>query len=207
MKNLLTIAIILTALFYIFFRPSTSFEFELFLKVLPIAFIILYAILNMPKSRHLIHYLIIIGLVFGAVGDVTLHHFTIGLTAFLIGHLCYVVAFMTQWCSSFMRATSIVPIILFSYIIGHGLITSIVNSGKQSLIMPIILYIMVISFMVWTAIMTRNLFAAIGAILFLISDAILAWNMFVVEIPYASVLVMLFYYGAQYLIAKSLKDF
>ena len=48
-----------------------------------------------------------------------------------------------------------------------------------------------------------TLLAAIGAVLFLISDGLLAINRFRKEYPYAHVLILSTYYGAQCLIALS----
>lgn len=40
-------------------------------------------------------------------------------------------------------------------------------------------------------------FCAIGAVIFTISDALIAFNMFLTDIPYAEVLIMVTYYIAQ----------
>lgn len=72
---------------------------------------------------------------------------------------------------------------------------------------PVIAYIAVISTMLWTAIMTRNRYAMVGSLLFVISDSILSWNMFVAEIRYSNVWIMTTYYAAQFLIATSISAF
>lgn len=61
--------------------------------------------------------------------------------------------------------------------------------------------------MAWVAILTGNRWAAAGSLLFVASDTVLAWNMFVEAVPYSGVLIMTTYYGAQLLIARSLADF
>ena len=45
--------------------------------------------------------------------------------------------------------------------------------------------------------------AAAGALLFVASDSLLAWDRFTGGLPLASVLVLSTYYGAQYAIARS----
>ena len=50
----------------------------------------------------------------------------------------------------------------------------------------------------------QTLFAACGAILFLISDALLAWNRFRMEFKSAQFLIMGTYYVAQWALAMSL---
>ncbi len=50
----------------------------------------------------------------------------------------------------------------------------------------------------------QTLFAACGAILFLISDALLAWNRFRMKLKSAQFLIMGTYYVAQWALAMSL---
>lgn len=50
----------------------------------------------------------------------------------------------------------------------------------------------------------QTLFAACGAILFLISDALLAWNRFRMKFKSAQFLIMGTYYVAQWVLAMSL---
>jgi uncharacterized membrane protein YhhN len=50
----------------------------------------------------------------------------------------------------------------------------------------------------------QTLFAACGAILFLISDALLAWNRFRMKLKSAQFLIMGTYYVAQWVLAMSL---
>ncbi|MGP4071525.1 lysoplasmalogenase [Piscibacillus sp. B03] len=202
MKKALPSLILLTAIFYMFILPDWPLVIKLFFKGLPIALIIIYAFINLPKQRFFIHYAIIIGLVFSLVGDLTLHWFVIGLSAFLVGHIFYTIGFISKFRPSLVRGITFIPVIIYSYILGNGILSSIKDS---TLILPVTLYIIVISIMAWTAIMTRNIYTAIGAILFVISDSILAWNMFVTNVPLSGILIMMTYYGAQFLLAYSLR--
>ncbi|MDQ6597861.1 lysoplasmalogenase family protein [Bacillus salipaludis] len=61
--------------------------------------------------------------------------------------------------------------------------------------------------MCWTGFLSQNIWAIIGSILFVLSDSILSWNLFVSEIPYSDILIMTTYYTAQFLIAHSLRLF
>ncbi|TFB21730.1 lysoplasmalogenase [Filobacillus milosensis] len=204
MLRILPWVVVLSAIFYIFLLPNAPIAVELFFKVLPIILIILYAFYNLPERKVFVHYAIIIGLIFSAIGDITLQWFVIGLTSFLIAHIFYLIGFFIQWRSSFVRTLTLLPIVIYAYIIGNGVLKSITD---QSLVVPVTLYMVMLSVMAWSAVMTRNMYAAIGAILFVISDSILAWNMFVTDVPYSSVLIMLFYYSAQFFIAYSIKYF
>lgn len=58
--------------------------------------------------------------------------------------------------------------------------------------------------MAWSAIMTGNKWAIAGSFLFVLSDSILSWNLFVSDVPQSSLLIMSTYYTAQFLIAHSL---
>lgn len=75
------------------------------------------------------------------------------------------------------------------------------------LVIPVMIYVTVISLMLWSAMMTGSVWAMIGSLLFVISDSILAWNMFIEDIPDAGVLIMTTYYAAQFMIARSIGSF
>jgi alkenylglycerophosphocholine/alkenylglycerophosphoethanolamine hydrolase len=77
------------------------------------------------------------------------------------------------------------------------------EQNNAGLVVPVLFYIIVISLMGWSVIMTGNTGAIIGSFLFLISDSILSWNLFVSPISYADILIMTTYYSAQFIIARS----
>ena len=62
------------------------------------------------------------------------------------------------------------------------------------------IYALMISAMLYTALMQRSLFYALGALLFVISDFILAWNKFLEPVPYRDILVLGTYFAAQWLL-------
>ena len=71
-----------------------------------------------------------------------------------------------------------------------------------------ILVILIMSGLAWESHLQlelpQTLFAACGAILFLISDALLAWNRFRMKFKSAQFLIMGTYYVAQWALAMSL---
>jgi uncharacterized membrane protein YhhN len=71
---------------------------------------------------------------------------------------------------------------------------------------PVAVYSMVLSSMLGLALMTRNRDATLGSALFVVSDAALAVDRFVVAIPMASYIVMGTYFAAQFLIARAAKS-
>lgn len=180
---------------------------KLFFKLVPMILIILYAAKRLPKEKRLFHWLILAGLFFCAIGDATLHWFIVGLSAFLIGHVFYLAGFFTQWQFTKLRAIFIVPIALYGIVMGSILAEALQDAGDVALMLPVLLYILMISTMAWSAIMSGNKFAIAGSLLFVISDSVLAWNMFVEPVAFSHLWIMTTYYGAQFLIAYSLRSF
>src|SRR5690625_7254738 len=84
---------------------------------------------------------------------------------------------------------SIIPLLLFGLFIWYRLVESLRLDANDSLIIPVIIYILAIMTMCWLAMMTNNIWAIIGSVLFVISDSILAWNKFVSVIDFADVLI------------------
>lgn len=203
----LPLLIFVASTVYIFIIPDDPFLLKLLFKLIPMWLIITYAILQLRKNRSKTGWIILTGLVFSMFGDGLLHWFLIGLSAFLIGHIFYIIGFFKEWRFSFVRTLSIIPIGLYAILIGNVLVSSLSEKGNSTLLIPVILYIIIISLMAWSAIMSGNKWAMAGSILFVISDSILAWNRFVSDVPYSSVLIMTTYYTAQFLIAHSLKYF
>lgn len=64
----------------------------------------------------------------------------------------------------------------------------------------VIVYACLICAMLTLALLQRSTLFAIGAVLFVFSDFILAWNMFVEPIPSSGLLIMIPYYSAQWLL-------
>jgi hypothetical protein len=62
------------------------------------------------------------------------------------------------------------------------------------------IYACLICTMLVLAMLQRSSLFAIGAVLFVFSDFILAWNMFVEPIPHSPLLIMIPYYSAQWLL-------
>jgi uncharacterized membrane protein YhhN len=177
-----------------------------------ISLLVLLASATSLKGRF--HKRIFIGLIFGLAGDVFLlfasgkeSYFIWGLFAFLIGHLYYTSAFYLDFRSApeldkrgarFAIGTCAVLVIAFYLYLRPYL-------GHMKL--PVMIYILVISMMVMMACF-RNLrvnafsfnLILTGAILFMISDAILAYNKFVQSFSVSQVVIMSTYMAAQYLI-------
>ncbi len=175
-------------------------------KPLTMVFILLIAVLGQPSSSFY-KLMVIAGLVASLVGDVLLvlpsDRFVAGLGAFLIAHLFYIVAFVAEIAAPIWWP--FIPLIIY----GMG-IYSVLAPSLGKLKLPLLIYITVILIMIWSAWVrwiqldhSGALMAFVGAILFVVSDSILALNRFRKEFKWACVLVLATYFAAQCLIAGS----
>ena len=177
-------------------------------KPLTMIFIIIIAVLaNEPPSRRY-KIAIIAGLIFSMIGDVLLSlpvdAFMIGLISFLIAQMIYTYAFRAG------RPLRIKFIAILPFLIYGVTIFVILLPGLNGMAGPVAAYILVIMIMAWQAWdqwedkRTRwALLAFIGALLFVISDTLLAVNKFGEPFAAARVLTLTTYFSAQWLISNS----
>lgn len=132
-----------------------------------------------------------------------------GLGSFLVGHVLYIAAFAVNRFK--IRLLVSTPLLL--YVLGIFLV--LYDSLPSGLIAPVGLYASTIG---WMAVMAcsrqpagvahstwSKCTAVAGALLFAASDTVLAINKFVKPIPQAKGVVMATYFGAQALIAASVR--
>src|SRR5699024_9951635 len=131
----LPILILTTGLLYIFIVPDEPFLFSLFFKLVPIGMIIYYAFQQLPKDKKIVHWLIITGLFFSAIGDATLHWFLIGLSAFFLAHVFYAIGFFKKAVFTKARVAACVPIIIYGVVFAMQLIPALLDSNDQVLIL------------------------------------------------------------------------
>lgn len=193
---------------YIFVIPSEPQAVKIVFKLIPMWLLLLYAYqeIRSGQQKERSHWIVLAGLFFCMLGDGLLHWFVVGLTAFWIGHLCYLNAFFRHWRYSRLRAATILPIALYAGYFAWQLVDALRQDDKAGLIAPVLFYIAVIATMAWSAIMSGNRYAVAGSLLFLASDTILSWNMFVSDIAHSGVWIMTTYYAAQFLIATAIRS-
>jgi uncharacterized membrane protein YhhN len=131
--------------------------------------------------------------------------FLYGLVAFLLAHVAYIVGLNPTWPP--LPSLVLVPLIAIIAIpIARQLILGLRRSRRASLIVPVTLYVVVISAMLFSAYATwfraewttmRATLVTVGATLFYISDTVLGWNQFVQPFASARVSVMVTYHLAQ----------
>ena len=184
-------------------------EFLFYLcKPLPILCFIVMVLLAGSLQGIRYRNLILAGLVLSVCGDILLmvpaDLFLPGLVAFLIAHILYICAFRTGRG----RSTNFLPLILLVPV-AAGLFLYL-NPSLGEMRIPVIVYMAVIVTMVWQAAgrwmphrSTGTLLAAAGALLFMTSDTVLAVDRFRGHFEAAVICIMVTYYAAQWLIARS----
>jgi uncharacterized membrane protein YhhN len=154
-------------------------------------------------------------LVFSLLGDILLLftgrseiYFMLGLVAFLLAHIFYIVQFSRNRNTTQNFLKPLVPLLLFGALFFYFL-----KDGFGALILPIGLYMGVILTMVLFALLRKGAvlkksfeFVMAGAILFLISDGILAIDKFNDPFSFSNVLIMGSYGLAQLLIVLGILE-
>ncbi len=156
-------------------------------------------------------------LVLCLIGDVALmlpsNRFIVGLGAFLLGHLCFIVGLLQPPAppgtppftfSALGLAVAAVAVVAVEAVPGAVLLRSLAAGGDRTLIPPVCVYIAAIVTMVVLAVNVGVAAAAVGATLFLVSDTLLAWNRFVRPVGYGPVGIHVTYHLAQGLLVLSL---
>lgn len=156
---------------------------------------------------------VVAGLACSLVGDVMLmlprERFVAGLVSFLLGHLCYAGAIWTVAPGTPGGVALVVAGVLLALgvTIYRRLAAGMMRLGQARLRGPVILYITVLSLLVWRAVLTlfqvdpvalRPTVLVAAALLFYLSDALLAWDRFVHPLPWRHLWVMGSYFAAQY---------
>jgi len=143
-----------------------------------------------------------LGLAFSTAGDVLLdldpRLFAFGLGAFLLTHLTYISLFVRNRTAAIRpeprRLAAVLTILVYSATLSVWIVPSV-----GALAVPVVLYICALTAMVSAAILARfqQPWVAAGAILFLISDSLLAIHKFKTPVPQRDFLVWTTYYLGQ----------
>lgn len=142
----------------------------------------------------------VIALGFCLLGDVLLmiprDLFVFGLGAFLVGHVAYIVGLQLAGRSGLWFVIGMAVVAVGIALVGIRIVRAAQASAPE-LAVPVTAYMAVISVMLASAFGTRNGFAALGALLFFASDAVIAWNKFVGPKHWAPVTIMITYHLGQ----------
>jgi uncharacterized membrane protein YhhN len=164
-----------------------------------------------------------LGIFSSLVGDVLLmlsleQFFLWGLVAFLFTHIFYTIGFRDA--ATEVNTWSLIWLVLIAISVSRLLrrITGAMRAqGQDKLILPVIVYGAVISVMLYASISTiydqdwktsASFFVSLGAILFVVSDVLLAWNKFVSPLKNGRVWnILLYHLGQIGLIAGVISQF
>lgn len=150
-----------------------------------------------------------LGLIFSLLGDVLLAWpgdlFVFGLGAFLVAHLAYLKAYLSD-----CRRLALLPLVI-ALGVGAVLLGILISNGLGPLLIPVIVYGLAISAMLWRALARLGtdvpkrsaLLAAAGAAAFVFSDSGIGINRFVLPFHAAPYVIILSYWLGQWGITAS----
>ncbi len=197
-KILYTIFTIFALLFLATMHMS-PYPFDYLIKTIPILCLAVLAFSSIPGIKGI---LIGVGLLFSGCGDVLLHidgvaYFVHGLGSFLIAHLFYIAAFIRQPAFSRSRLPVLLAIGVFGIIMGVQLFPHL-----GDMLIPVAAYLFIILAMGVSAALGRANHSLViaGALLFILSDSLIAINRFLTPVPQSDLLIMITYYLAQFFI-------
>lgn len=147
----------------------------------------------------------VVALVFSLAGDVFLmlprDAFVAGLASFLIGHLAYVVGLNLHTDGIWVLA---IPVVVVAVLLGFRLVGGIRRNGHTGLLGPVVAYVVVITAMVASAAASGNATALAGAVLFMVSDALIGETRFVAPRAWGPLAIIVTYHLGQALLVVSL---
>jgi uncharacterized membrane protein YhhN len=153
--------------------------------------------------------LFVIALTLSLAGDVLLmlpnrkRFFPFGLGSFLLAHLAYIPGLFLLGTATGGLVAGFVVAVVGGALVGRKVLPA-VRHTDPSLTVPVIVYLMVILAMLVAASGTLLPLAIAGAVLFCVSDAVLAFREFGTAGPHDGVVVMVTYHLAQALLVLSL---
>lgn len=182
-------------------------------KSLLMPLLIIYFLLQTKPAVSGLKAWIILALIFSWLGDILLMFeednsifFLLGLSAFFIAQVFYIVFFHNIRMREYIRGNALLLLLVIVY---YFILVSILSPSLGGMKLPVRIYGVVLSFMVMLAMHTmfsKNKKAGwrmmLGAILFVASDSFLAFNKFYSAFSYAEIIIMSTYGLAQLLITE-----
>jgi uncharacterized membrane protein YhhN len=144
--------------------------------------------------------LISTALLLSLTGDILLalelqQGFIYGLIAFAFAHLFYAACFYRwkNWQNHYGWLFAGLALYMTAMLY-------FILPASDPLQIPVVFYMLVIAVMTGSAIMVKasSKYILLGALLFVVSDSLLAVNKFMIVLPYENLLIMSSYYAAQY---------
>ena len=153
----------------------------------------------------------VLGLFFSFLGDVLLLgkgelYFILGLASFLIAHLFYITMVVKMLVKTTVKEVISVSI---PYVFIFILLLNLLYEHLGEMKIPVIIYALVISILGTVSLLLfiqkktdAYLLLVVGVFIFIVSDSVLAINMFYQKEAYFSLVIILTYVLAQFLICK-----
>ncbi|MFN8208035.1 MAG: lysoplasmalogenase [Bacteroidales bacterium] len=183
-----------------------------FAKALPMIILFLWGITEKKTGNPLFYRLILTGIIFSLAGDLLLQwnnrqdgFFIFGLGAFLFTQVFYTLAFFSGG-KTLYRLKKIWPALILLPVYGLTLVFYL-KAGLGEMLIPVSVYASVIVLMCMGALSRlplypgkATLFVISGAVLFLMSDSMIAISRFGPGFPLSRLSILLTYFLGQYLI-------
>lgn len=176
------------------------------LKIAPIVTLQCYVLFKMLSVLDSRVTTLFIALLFSMIGDWLLVYqnnsicFVLGIVTFGVQQILYtkMFGFAVDGIFPIGLSVAIISILIYLYLL---------PKMKQFLLLPSAVYCILIGCMLWRALVRFNRYGGLlntsGAVMFYLSDSLLAINKFRHRIAYGETLVMITYYTAQLLITEA----
>ena len=192
---------------------SNSESLQFITKPLLMPLLAIYLLLRTNTANSNLKGWIFLALFFSWAGDIFLlfeergsNFFLFGLSAFLVAQVFYIVFFHNIRMREYIRGNALLLLLVIVY---YSILINVLSPYLGNMKLPVRIYGVVLSFMVMLAMHTmlgKNKKAALwmtmGAILFVVSDSLLAFNKFFSPFNNAGVIIMLTYGLAQLFITE-----
>lgn len=166
--------------------------------------------LSMPKEKNQdLRKWVVVALFFSWLGDTLLLFqgekpifFILGLVAFLLAHVAYIISFTRLKSTASAMGK---PIIIVLFVVYSSILVFVLWPGLGGMKLPAILYGVILTTMGTIGVIKNTTSCPLltfGVLFFVASDSILAINKFLFEVPYNGVLIMSTYILAQWLIVE-----
>ena len=148
---------------------------------------------------------------FSAVGDYFGYSgsFLPQMGAFAIAHVMFIIYFIGRYFRKVEhdrkltgRAKGYLATVIFciAALLATAFIKVVPGAEPGLIRTGVSIYTCLISLMMLSALLQRSSLYALGAILFVFSDFIIAWSMFVGPVPHSRLMIMIPYYAAQWIL-------
>lgn len=142
----------------------------------------------------------IAALAFCVLGDVFLmlprDAFVPGLASFAVAQVLLSISFVSDETHLGRLIGGLVVTVSVAVVLARRFVSAIRRAGRAELVVPVVIYLVVISAMAVTSIAAGAVVAVAGALLFMLSDSLIAESRFVKERAWHGVGIMVTYHAA-----------